>query len=264
MEKSLETFARFGYAAKGLIYASIGILALMTAFNIEGGETTGTSGALQTISEQPFGKIWLLFISINLIGYTLWQFIQAFRDPRNQRSGFSGLLNRICCIFAGVAYGGISFQAGLLAIGYKNNSSNKSEEAWTATVMQQPWGRWLVGVVGAIIIGVGFWEFYKAFRGKFRRNLNLKELSCEQEKWLVNISRYGIASRGFVFAAFGFFLLEAAHQYNPEKARGLDEVLFTFARQPLGKVFLALVAAGLISYAVYLFILALYRRIKTS
>lgn len=113
----METFARFGYAAKGLIYASIGILALMAAFNIQGGETTGANGALQSISEQPFGKILLVFIAVNLIGYTLWQFIQAFKDPRNKRSGWSGLLNRLCCIFAGVAYAAIAAQAGLLVVG---------------------------------------------------------------------------------------------------------------------------------------------------
>ena len=207
----------------------------------------------------------LVFIAVNLIGYTLWQFIQAFKDPRNKRSGWSGLLNRLCCIFAGVAYAAIAAQAGLLAIGYRRNASNdKSESAWTATLMAQPWGRWLVGVAGAIIIGVGFWEFYKACKGKFRRDLNLKKLSSKSEQWLVNISRYGIAARGFVFAAFGFFLLEAAYQYNPNKARGFDEVLLTFAQQPFGKLFLALVAAGFIAYAVYLFILAFYRRIKTS
>ena len=263
-EKSLETFARFGYVAKGLIYASIGILALMAAFNIEGGETTGATGALQTISEQSFGKILLVFIAVNLVGYTFWQFIQAFKDPRNKRSGFSGLLNRLCCIFAGVAYAVIAVNAGLLAIGYKDTSSDKSESAWTAVIMAQPIGRWLIGIVGAIVMGVGFWEIYQAYRGKFRRDLNLKKLNCEQEKWLINISRYGIAARGLVFAAFGFFILEAAHQYNPDKARGFDDVLLTFAQQPLGKIFLALVAAGLIAYAVYLFILAFYRRIKTT
>ena len=66
----METFARFGYAAKGFVYASIGILALMAAFNIDGGKTTEAGGALQVISEQPFGKILLVFIAINLIGYT--------------------------------------------------------------------------------------------------------------------------------------------------------------------------------------------------
>ena len=260
----METFARFGYAAKGVIYASIGILALMVVFDLSGGKTTGAGGALQVISEQPFGKILLAFIAVGLIGYTIWQFIQAFKDPRNQRSGWSGLLNRLCCIFAGVAYAAIAAKAGLLAIGYQHTNNGESEVAWTAKAMQQPWGRWLVGVVGAIVIGVGFWEFYKAYKVKFRRNLNLQGLDSKPKKWLINISRYGIAARGFVFTAFGFFLLEAAHQYNPEKARGLDEVLLTFAKQPLGKFFLALAAAGLIAYAVYLFVLAFYRRIKTS
>ena len=261
----METFARFGYAAKGFVYAAIGILALMAAFNIYGGKMTGASGALKEIAQQPFGKILLLFIAINLIGYAVWKLIQAFKDPRNQRSGFSGLLNRLSCIITAVAYSGIAVESGLLTLNFQSGgNSKKSEDDWAALIMQQSWGRWLVGLVGAIIIGFGMWQIRLAYKIKFRQNINLKKFSSGQKKWLLNISRYGIAVRGLVFAAFGFFILEAAHQYNPEKVRGLDGVLFTFVQQPFGKLLLALAATGIIAYAVYLFILAFFRRIKTS
>ena len=51
----VEKLARFGYAAKGVVYAVIGILALQLASG-QGGEATGPEGALSTIGQQPFGR----------------------------------------------------------------------------------------------------------------------------------------------------------------------------------------------------------------
>ena len=62
----------------------------------------------------------------------------------------------------------------------------------------------------------------------------------------------------------GFFVLQAAHQYNPAKVRGLDGALLTLTQQPFGKFLLALMALGLVAYAVYLLLQARFRRIKTS
>ncbi len=260
----METFARFGYAAKGFVYGAIGILALMAAFDIGGGDTTGTTGALQAIAQQPFGKILLVLIAIGLVGYVIWRFIQAINDPRNKGSDLKGIFTRLGYILSGIAYAGVAANAGLLAIGSSSGGGGKSKQDWTAIVMQQPLGRWLVGIAGAITIGIGFWRLYQAYKIKFRKKLNLSELNSQQQKWLVNISRFGIAARGVVFVALGFFILQAAYQYDSQKVRGLDGILLTFAQQPFGKVFLALVAAGLIAYAVYLFLQARYRRIKTS
>ncbi len=203
----METFARFGYAAKGFVYGAIGILALMAAFNIGGGDTTGTNGALQAIAQQPFGQILLGLIAIGLVGYVIWRFIQAINDPRNKGFDLKGIFTRLGYILSGIAYAGVAANAAMLAIGSGGGGGGKSKQDWTAIVMQQPLGRWLVGIAGAITIGIGFWRLYQAYKIKFRNKLNLSELNFQQQKWLINISRFGIAARGVVFIALGFFIL---------------------------------------------------------
>ena len=257
----MEKLARFGYAAKGFVYGAIGILALLAAFGM-GGKTTDTTGALHAIAGQPFGRVLLGLIAIGLVGYVLWRFIQAINDPGDKGDDAQGIFTRLGYILSGLAYGGIALNAALLAIGSSSGGGGKSKQDWTATVMQQPFGRWLVGLAGAITIGIGFWRLYQAYKIKFRKKLNLSELNTRQQDWLVNISRAGIAARGVVFVALGFFLMQAAYQYNPDKVRGLDGILQTFARQPFGKVFLIAIALGLVAYAVYLFLQARYRRIR--
>ena len=259
----METLARFGYVAKGFVYGAIGILALMAAFSVGGGQTTGTTGALHAIARQPFGQILLLLIAIGLVGYALWRLIQAFNDPEDKGSDAKGIFARLGYAMSGLAYVGVAFNAALLAFGSGGGSGgSSSKQDWTATVMQQPFGRWLVGIGGALIIGIGFYRIYEAYKTKFRKQLNLSELSSQQENWLVNISRFGIAARGVVFIMLGFFVLQAAKNYDPQNVKGLDGALFTLTQQPFGKVLLTLMALGLIAYAIYLFLQARYRQIK--
>ena len=260
----METFARFGYAAKGFVYGAIGILALLAAFSVGGGDTTGTTGALHAIAKQPFGKILLGLIAIGLLGYVAWQLIRAINDPRDKGTDAKGIATRIGYFLSGLAYIGVVINAGMLAIGSSSGSSggSSSKQDWTATVMEQPFGRWLVGIAGAISIGIGFYRIYRAYKTKFRKKLDMSELDPGKQNLLVNISRFGIAARGIVFVMIGFFIMQAAKNFDPQKVKGLDGALLTLAQQPFGKVLLALMALGLMAYAIYLFIEARYLRIK--
>jgi small-conductance mechanosensitive channel len=256
----IERLARFGYVTKGFVYALIGILAVMAALT-PGGETTDTEGALQTIATQPFGRLILILIAVGLMGYTLWRIVQAINDPEHQGADFKGLIQRFGYLISGVIYGGLAWTALQLAMG-ESSSGGRSKQGWTAQILAQPFGRWMIGTVGAIIIGMGCYRLYKAYHTKFRKRLDLRELNITQEKLVVNISRIGIAARGIVFILTGFFLIQAARQFDPNEVRGLDGILQTLAQQPFGKVLLCLVALGLIAYGIYMGVQARYRRIN--
>ncbi len=76
-----ERLARLGYAAKGLVYLIVGLLAMQAAIG-SGGRITNTSGALQVIVTQPFGKFLLSIVTLGIIGYVLWRFVlNALRRP---------------------------------------------------------------------------------------------------------------------------------------------------------------------------------------
>src|SRR5579885_2798214 len=80
----VERLARLGYAAKGVIYIVVGILAVEVAIHA-GGRTTNTQGALATIGHEPFGQFLLLIVAIGLAGYALWCFVQAALNTEGQR-----------------------------------------------------------------------------------------------------------------------------------------------------------------------------------
>src|SRR5438128_10242426 len=71
--------ARAGFAARALVYATIGVLAGRAALG-DGGKTTDTHGAIQSLGEGTFGQVVLVLVALGLTGYAVWRFIQGIVD----------------------------------------------------------------------------------------------------------------------------------------------------------------------------------------
>jgi hypothetical protein len=260
----MERLARFGYAAKGVVYLTVGALAMLTAIGF-GGETTDTRGALQEIETKPFGKIALGVVAFGLIGYVLWRWIQALSDTEQKGTKLKGILTRIGYACSGLAYAGLSFTAAKVLFDVSEpDSSSEVQERWTERVMSLPYGAWLVELAGACVIGFGLYQIYKGYRAKFRKRLKLGEMGRAKDNWATWSGRFGYGARGVVFIIAGAFLIQAARHYNPEEVKGLDEVLSGLARQAYGPWMLGIVAAGLLAYGFYMLVEARYRRINGS
>ena len=257
----VERLARLGYLAKGIVYAIVGILAVQAALGT-GGKTTNAKGALGAIAAQPFGKFLLVLLVIGLLGYVVWRFIQAIKDPEHRRNDPQSLGRRIGSAISGLIYASLAFSAIRLIMGSGGGgSSGSSQQDWTARLLSQPFGQWLVGLIGAFIIGFGFYQLYIAYKAKFRKEMKLREMTPTEETWATRIGRFGEAARGVVFAIVGFFLLQAARQSDPSQARGLDGALKALAQQPYGPWLLGIVALGLVAYGIHMGVQARYRRI---
>jgi Domain of Unknown Function (DUF1206) len=259
----VEKLARFGIASKGVVYAIAGILATGTALGV-GGKITDTTGVLQTIVTQPFGKFLLSLIAIGLIGYVIWRFVQAITDPENKGRDAKGIAQRVGYALNGVIYAGLAFTAVKLALGTGGAGNSNASQDWTARLLAQPFGQWLVGMVGVFILGTGFYQLYEAYKAKFRRELRWGEMSQTERTWVTRLGRFGLAARGIVFGVTGLFFIIAARQSDPTEVRGLGGVLAAIAQQPYGPWLLGLVALGLIAYGIYMLVQARYRRVVTN
>jgi hypothetical protein len=62
----------------------------------------------------------------------------------------------------------------------------------------------------------------------------------------------------------GIFLMQAALQTDPDKARGLGGALQALVLQPFGPYLLGAVALGLVAYGAFMLVVARYRRIEPS
>ncbi|MGP1387751.1 MAG: DUF1206 domain-containing protein [Thainema sp.] len=259
--KWVEVLSRLGIAAKGIVYALVGILALQAAFGA-GGQATDQQGAFGTVISQPFGKFLLSLIALGLIGYVVWRLVQTFKDPDRNGTDAEGLLKRFAYFISAVIYGALAFAAIQIVLGNSSGSSgDSSAQDWTARLMSQPFGQWLVGTVGAIIIAIAFYHFYQMFSAKFRKYFKWHEMSQTERTWSTRLGRLGHGARGVTFLIIGGFFIQAAIRANPNEARGLGGALRTLEQQPYGPWLLGLVALGFIAYGIYLEARARYRRI---
>ena len=255
--------ARLGYGAKATVYIVLGVLAVKAALNM-GGETTGSAGALSAIASQPFGQVLLFLVSFGLLGYVLWRFVQAFLDPENNGSGCSNEIRRLSYLLSGIAYSSLALSALRLALGrgQSGNEGSSTPEEWAAKLLQQPMGRWLVGTAGAVVIGVAFYYFYRAFKAKFRKRLRLRSLSQTARKDLIRLCQFGIIARGVGFSIVGGFLIKAALTANPEQARSTEGALEAIQSSSTGgQLMLVVTAAGLVAYGGYMAVQARYREL---
>jgi hypothetical protein len=258
----VATLARLGYATIGVVYLMIGTLATQAALGT-GGAIADTRDVLVTIARQPFGRVLLGLTALGLSGYVLWRFVQAGWDPEHQGTDARGLLTRLGCAVSGVAYAALAVLAARMALGAGGAGGPAAEQAWTARLLAQPLGPWLVGIIGGIIIGVGLAHFYRAYTARFMQEYATGEMTARQQRWARRLGQWGLAARGVTFGIIGGFFLYAGVSADPSEARGLGGALVAVAQQPYGPWLLGVVALGLVAYGLFCLSQALYRRVVT-
>ena len=259
----IDRFARLGYVASATVYIVIGILAARAAFGA-GGRTTGTRGALQTIVEQPMGRVLLAVVAAGMFGFAAWQLVAALTDSERKGTEPKGLALRAGMVGTAVIYTGLGVAAVQLVMGAGGANDGERAEHWTARLLALPLGRWVVGLVGAGVIGYGLYQLYRAYIAKVRKHLDLSTLSAAAATWVVRFGRFGVGARGVVFAIIGWFLVRAATERDASEASDLGEALATLERQPYGAWLLSAVALGFVAYGLYQLVNARYRRIGVA
>ena len=255
--RGFEWLARAGFVARGLIYGIIGILAIKLAVGA-GGTNASQQGALRTIAHQPFGKVLLILVAVGLGGYALWRFVHALlgHGPENSDSGF----DRLAALGSGIVYAILCAVAAEILLGSGAGGSGNASKT-TAGVFGWPGGTWLVGIAGAVLIGIGLYQGYRGVSKDFLQDSKTEKMSPRVRNWIEWIGTFGHLARMVVFGLVGVFLIKAAVDYNPNNAVGLDGALAKLAHASYGPFLLGIVAAGLVAFGVYSLTDARYRRI---
>lgn len=261
----VEIMARLGYAARGLIYFVMGLLAILYAFG-NGGNTTDQQGAIATIGRQPEGRILLWLVLIGLVCYTLWSLIQAVLNPLHRGHDTKGAAERVGYVFSAIAYGLLilptyAFIAGGASPAH-NGAQGTQTQHYVAKILTMPWGQWLVGIGGILVILVGLFQIYQGIKPDFEKQLYLVKLTRSQLKWVKRFGRFGVIARGIIFVLVGLFLIVAAYTANSSQAKGFDGVLMSLMLQPYGRWLMGSIALGLIAMGIYSLFVALFFRLS--
>ena len=260
--RGLCWMARAGYAARGVIYLLVGGLALLAAFGRSGGDTTDSKGALETLLRSPGGWIVLIVVGIGLLCYALWRLVQAALDVDDHGRDLKGIVVRLSMAISGLLHVGLAIWAIERGVGRIGSSDDgqANRESWTAWLLGQPFGPWLVGAVGVAIIGAGVAQIVKGYKTSFTKRL---QMSDELVHRLTPACRFGLIARGVVLCIIGSFFVFAGYHYDPGRTGGLSQAFDAVRGVAFGQIALAIVALGLAAFGLYSFVEARYRRIAS-
>lgn len=248
---ALEALARVGFVVSGILHIVIGWTAGRVAWGGGGGQAD-QSGALAALASNPGGVVLMWVVVIGLVALVLWQLTVALAP-----SAGDGLADRGKAVAKAAVYGALAWTALQFALGSgSSSSSEQSSQDVTATLMQQPAGRWLVGAVGLVVIAVGAYHMYKGLAQRF-----MKDLEEDPGTVARTLGMVGYPAKGVVLALVGAFFVLAAVQQQSEEATGLDGALKSLRDEPFGPYLLTAVAVGLVAFGLYCFARARHQRI---
>ncbi|MBD3142562.1 DUF1206 domain-containing protein [Microbispora bryophytorum] len=247
----LEKLAKVGFAARGVLYAIIGLVALQIAFG--GGGEADKSSALQIVRDAPLGDPLLWVMAVGLAALTIWQVSEAVW-------GRPGVKERVEAVAKAVVYAALVFSmVALLTRDKAASSSDSQSQDATKTLFELPGGQFLVGLMALGVIALGVFWIYEGWTEKFMKDMYVT--GPRARGLVVKLGKAGYIARGVIALAAGALIGQAAITYDPDKAAGIDGALKALADTPAGPWLLVVVAVGLVLFAVYCFAEARWHRV---
>lgn len=265
--------ARAGWAAKGVVYVLAGVLALIVASSAsgwsdgaatQGAEEASPTGAIETVADSGGGVALLWVLVIGMLLYAAWRVVTAFLPSGDHEA--STWAKKIGYLVSAGLYVSLAITAIQLARNGSSSSSdgNSTVTDLTARVMEHSGGRWLIGLIGAIVIGVGLYRIGKGVKQDVADELDMSGMSPERSRWTRRLGAIGEVGRGIAMGLIGFFLVRAAVTYDAAEATGLDGALRRLADETWGVLVVALVGVGFVAYGVFCLATFTRRRLEAA
>ncbi|HYE43979.1 MAG TPA: DUF1206 domain-containing protein [Caulobacteraceae bacterium] len=254
----LELLARVGYAARGFVYLSIGVIALMAALDWLPRARAGRD-AVTPMLEWPLGYVWATAIGLGLVAFAIWRAAQVLLDADRQGRSLKALASRLGQAISGVVYAALALSVFELLDEVEDRLEGEAEaQQQAAEVLSWPGGQWLLIAAGLFVLGCGVGNVVQGVLSDFGRRLGCKPGT---RRWACWCGRVGYVARGVAFLPLGGFFVKAGLELRSSDARDLGGALQALEAQPMGSLLLSLIAIGLMAFGVFALVEARFRHI---
>ena len=251
--RSIETWGRIGFAARGLVYLLLGYIALTSGRALSAGQ------AVREFGDFPGGSIILPLLALGLFGYGSYKIYTAAIDLGNEGDNAKGWAKRAASAIGGLGYWILAFIAakqafsgreGSAEAGQAGGSSGAQETA--AQVAGSGGGDLLLIVAGLIVLAVAAAQFLIAYKAKFMREMP------GAPPLVKPAGQIGYLARAVIITIVGYFIIQAG--IDGERVRSTGDAL-ALLREDYGTLF-KLIAGGLMLFGIVSLLMARYRRIE--
>jgi hypothetical protein len=256
-----EMAARLGYIARGMVYLSIGLIALLAVVGVAP-HTRGALDSLEAWSRWRIGNVLLWFIGVGLYGFAGWRVLQSVFDVDRQGKSAKAWGSRAGQAMSGLIYGALAFSTFDLVDALhdlRHGGEQAETRATVSAIMAWPLGSKLVMAAGLFILACGLGNAIRAFLDDFGATLRCDPTT---KAWACGLARVGYFGRGMAMLPAGFFMLAAGWHERAPEARSVGAALWSLHGLLFGDVMLALIGAGVVAFGCFAFVEAWYRPIR--
>jgi Domain of Unknown Function (DUF1206) len=241
---AVDLLGRVGLLAYGLVHLLVGWLALMAAFGVPDA-SADAQGAVAAIAETGFGALVLVLVTAGLLAFALWQVSSATLGR-----GY-GVRQRAGAAAKAVACASLATVAAGFVDGRGEPSGDPGARSVTARILALPGGTVLLGLAGAVVLGLAAGMVYTGVRRTFLHDLDLDRLAPAARRGVEVVGAVGHLARAVALALIGVGVEVAAWTGNVREAGGLDAALRGLGSTGPGSWLLVVVAVGFVAYGVF-------------
>jgi hypothetical protein len=261
-QDAAQKLARYGCVSIGVVYMLIGVVAILALLQV-GEARADEQRIIGFLLGLPLGEVLIGGIVGGLIGYIIWRIFEALTDPYNFGNDLKGLASRTGIALSGLGYGIVVYSAIRVLLGEGGNGEEEQQLVvqqvlgWTA-------GPWLVGAVGVIMGASALVQFKYVASGQYEKRLHLGHLSSWQVNAIHSLAWAGYVARGIIMLILGYFFLRAAINLEPEAVGDTDTAFDFIGGGIIGDSVFFVVAAGTISYGLFMFVFAYLYKFRSE
>jgi hypothetical protein len=189
--------------------------------------------------------------------FIIWRFYEAFYDPHKLGTNAKAILLRTGAAFSSVADAFIAlsiFQAIFSKQKAPVTGEPVQQQNMVGDLLKTEWGLVAVYVSAFIFLLTALVLAFYGLSKRFTESINVTGFT---RGWILvthGLAYFGYLSRAVLLAIIGFFFLKAAVEHNARYVVNTDKA-FDFIGDHIGHGAFLIVAAGTISYALYMFVL---------
>ncbi|MDB5208750.1 MAG: hypothetical protein JWR72_3825 [Flavisolibacter sp.] len=259
----IEQMARAGCIATGIVYATIGIIALLSLLQLKHGGADESS-ILKFFEGVPGGKIVIGIILLGMVAYILWRFYEAIEDPYQYGRKFKGMAARIITAFSAVSDAMIAWPAIEVLTGASTamkDGEPVAQRQMYGELLQTAGGKWVVMLIGIITSITAIVQFVYVFKEAYEERIDMKQMKPVKKNIIHTTGYAGHFARGIILGIMGFFTLKAAFTLNAHYVVNTDKA-FDFIGDEISHLLFAAVAFGTICYGLFMFAMGYYYDFK--
>jgi hypothetical protein len=244
---TFDLLVRAGLVGYGLLHLVVGGV---SASLVAGGSQPTSQGALERLSNEPYGVPVLAGMACGFAVLAVWQAVAGLVGYRHL-SGRKRLVMRAGAGCRVVTYGYLCFSLTRMLLAGQSQSSSPRQTS--AGVLAEPFGRVLLGVGGLVVAGIGIGLAVFGLRRGFVDQLDEEARNKKRRVPIEVVGQVGYVAKGVAFLIIAAVICWAAITDDPHQAGGLDQSLARLVRVPLGAVAVIAIGVGIACFGIYLF-----------